>query len=101
MLRVTVSQGNNAYSWNTTPRSTPGPVTALPSTVIAAAVGGDETAEDVEQRALAAARGSDDGDELALRYVDADIGQGRDIAVAGLVALVEVTDAYAGHAEQG
>src|SRR5262249_45833723 len=37
-----------------------------------AAVGGNESAQDVKQRALAAARRPDDRDELALRHVDVD-----------------------------
>ena len=34
-LPSTVFQGNSANSWNTGPRSGPGPVTGLPSTVTA------------------------------------------------------------------
>ena len=33
MLPATVSQGNSAYSWNTTPRSGPGPAIGRPSSV--------------------------------------------------------------------
>ena len=38
-LPATVSQGNNAGCWNTTPRSGPGPVTACPSRLTTPEVG--------------------------------------------------------------
>src|SRR4029453_4371696 len=38
-LPVTVSQGNSAYSWNTTPRSGAGPLTGRPSTRTVPVVG--------------------------------------------------------------
>src|SRR5688572_9889248 len=38
-LPVTVSQGNSAYSWKTTPRSGAGPVTGRPSTRTVPVVG--------------------------------------------------------------
>ena len=39
-LPSTVFQGNSANSWNTGPRSGPGPVTGLPSTATVPCVGG-------------------------------------------------------------
>src|SRR5450830_988161 len=44
MFFSTVIQGNRAYSWNTTPRSGPGPVTALPSAVMLPLVGSEKPA---------------------------------------------------------
>ena len=61
----------------------------------------DEAPENVEERALSAAGGSDDGDELAFRNVDVHVGQGWHVAVPGPVTLIQVLDAYADHAEQG
>ena len=39
MLASVVFQGSSAYSWNTMPRSAPGPVTFLPDTRISPDVG--------------------------------------------------------------
>src|SRR6185312_14909674 len=59
-----------------------------------AAVGAEKAAKNVKQGALAAAGRADDGDELAVTDLDVHIGQGRDVAVPGPVALVQVLDAY-------
>src|SRR6266478_4222448 len=67
----------------------------------AAAVGGNEAAQDVEQCALAAPGGSHNGDELAFPDFELDAGQGRHFAVPTPVAFMQVSDAYSDHAAQG
>jgi len=64
-----------------------------------AAVSAEEAAEDIKERALAAAGGADDGDEFAFLDLDVDVSQGRDVAVPGPVALIEILDAYADHTQ--
>ena len=82
MFSATVSQGKSAYSWKTTPRSTPGAVTGRPATSTQRPRRAQEPAEDVEQRALAAARRPDDRDELALVDHEIDAGEGENPAFA-------------------
>ena len=86
MLPRTVSHGKTPYSWKITPRSGPGPSTGASSSRTCAARRLDEAADDVHQRRLAAARGADDRDELALADVEADAvddahrpGRGREV----------------------
>ena len=72
MFCAAVSQGNRPWSWKTIARSGPGPLTRLAVERDGAGVGLDHPGGDVEQRALAAAAGADDDDELArlARQVD-------------------------------
>ena len=55
---------------------------------------GQQARNDVEQRGLAAAARSNDGDELAVADVERDVGQGVDLAAIAfdVVALGEVVD---------
>ena len=80
---ITVRQGNVDSSWNTMPMSLCEPSIGLPSTKHAAAVGRLEPADDVEERGLAAARGADHGDELALAHLDARFRQRLDRPALG------------------
>src|ERR1700730_16186583 len=65
------------------------------------AVGTNETAQDIKERALAAAGRADDGDEFSLRHLQIDGRERGQIAFTHPVAFVEVLDAYADHTEQG
>src|SRR5262245_31210 len=64
------------------------------------AVRTDKAAENVEERALAAAGRSDNGDELTFRNVDVHVGESCHIAVPRPVAFIQMLDTYADHAEQ-
>ena len=83
MFSYTFSQGNSEYCWNTIARSAPGPRTGL-------AVGDDlaagvvlQPADDAQERGLAAAGGTDQGDELVVVHVEADVLQRRPLALGG------------------
>ena len=78
MFSSTVSQGNTPRSWKTKMRRGSGPVTRSPSIVTSPAWAA-ETADDVEQRRLAAARRAEDADELALADVEVDVVRDRDL----------------------
>ena len=56
MFSRTVFHGNSAKFWNTMPRSGPGPLTGLPSTVIVPVSTGRNPPMQIEQRRFAAAR---------------------------------------------
>ncbi len=58
----------------------------------AAGAGIGHAEHDLQQRALAAAAGADDGDELAARRAQIDLGQRRDLALARGVGLAEPAD---------
>ena len=65
------------------------------------AVGANEPAQDIKERALAAAGWADDGDEFSLRHLQIDGRERGQIAFTHPVAFVEVLDAYADHTAQG
>ena len=81
-----------AKSWNTTPRSMPWPVTALPPMRISPAAGDEEAGDDVEQRRLAAAGRADDAEELGVLDIDADILHARHLAAGRVVDERNVAD---------
>ena len=64
MLARTVFHGNNAKCWNTMPRSGPGAVTGLPSTVIGARLDRQEAAKEIEESGFAAAGGAEQGQKF-------------------------------------
>ncbi len=57
---------------------------------VSSAVGRVQTAEDVHQRALAAARRPHDGQELPLAHLQVEAAQGMDDVLAHLIALGDV-----------
>jgi hypothetical protein len=59
----------------------------------AALVGAFEQVERTDECALAGAGTADDAEDLALGDVQVDVLQGDDVALVGLVGLVEVLDA--------
>jgi len=61
-----VRHGNSTGDWKTTPMSRRGPAMSVPPQHRLAARGRQDSREDLQQGGLAAARGPDDGDELAL-----------------------------------
>src|SRR5215210_6782262 len=76
-LPSTVFQGNSANSWNTGPRSGPGPVTGAPFTRT------DEAANDVKQCRFAAAGRPEDRDELAFGHVERNVAERQMAGCAG------------------
>ena len=63
---------------------------ATPSTLTSPALGSVETAQQMQQRALARPGRADDGDALALRDVEVDAEQHRDVERAAAVGLAQV-----------
>ena len=70
-------------SWNTIARSSPGPATGAPSTVSAPALGRDQARQRADKRRLAAARASDDADELAFGNDEIDALQRQNASPVG------------------
>jgi hypothetical protein len=66
MLSTVVRHGISTGDWNTIPTSVIGAVTGLPRTRISPEVAGISPDTSRQQRRLAAAARSDDGDELAI-----------------------------------
>src|SRR6266478_5970201 len=76
IFSTTLFQGNSANCWNTTERSGPGPVTRLFPTV-------SEPRRHAQARGLAAAGGTDDGNEFLFANLEAHIvDRGNILAVA-------------------
>ena len=82
-LPSTVFQGNSANSWNTGPRSGPGPVTGRPPTRHRPRRGRHEAADDVEQGRFSTAGWAEDGDELAFGHMQGDVAD-REMRAAAL-----------------
>jgi hypothetical protein len=61
----------------------------------------NESAQDIKERALAAAGRADDGDEFSVPHFHIDGRERGQIAFTHPVAFVEVLDAYADHTAQG
>ena len=90
------ARGTATYSWKTTPRSAPGPVTGAPSTRTRAGRRRQEAGHDVQERRLPAARRPEDAQELgSVRDLQVDLRQ----RLAGSRAAAErLADAVDHHA---
>ena len=100
-MSSTVRQGKSTGDWKTTPMSWRGPGDRRAPEPRVPARGRHEAREDLEERRLPAAGRADHGDEVALADVEADALERRDVAVAGRVALREVSDGDRVHVADG
>ena len=83
MLRSTVRHASRTWLWNTMPMLSAGPSTTLPAISIEPRVAGSRPRNQFQERALAAAARTDDGEELAFAQVEVQRLQRLDDAVGG------------------
>ena len=77
MLSRVVRQGSMVGFWNAMPASFTGAPTCLPSTITVPFAGKLQAGGELHQGGLAAARGADDGGELALVHLEVQVLDGR------------------------
>jgi len=88
-LRSTVSQANSAGSWKTTPRSRPGAFDRLVVEPDRSSAWADQPGDDLQERALAAAAGAENAEELVVANAQRQTVQR---VVPPELTLVEVVD---------